>query len=166
MNRLGLTSGLLYDPSVTTDRQNRVLHRLLEFYGPCPLVGKIFRRYLRHCEREKHRLAQLVERPKLMALHGQDRGKRSEHKVASVLEYLAENDIIDAYEHTAPAYPGADFLVHLQNGSMVMLEVKSSPGAIRKHFKTYFSKGLGGHPVNGRKSRKKVFRQVLRVLSR
>ncbi len=162
VNRLGIAN----DPSEATDRQNRVLYRLLEFYGPCPLVGKIFRRYLRHCEREKHRQAQLAERPKLMAKHGLDRGKRSEHKVASVLAYLADRDIIDTYQHTAPAHPGADFVVTMQDGNTVMLEVKSSPGAIRKHFKTYFSKGQGGHPVNGRKSRKKVFRQVLRVLSR
>lgn len=160
MNRLGSLS----DNAEFTDRQNRVLERLLMFYGPCPLVGKIFHRYLRHCEREKHRLALLSDKPKTLAKAGMDRGKRSECKVASVLEYLADRQIIDAYHHTAPAYPGADFVVTLQDGNTVMLEVKSSPGAIRKHFKTYFSKGQGGHPVNGRKSRKKVFQQVLRVL--
>lgn len=143
------------------DRQQRVLERLLAFYGPCPLVGKIFRRY---CKRYQ----QLLQNPPRPAYLRRclDRGQRSEQKVALVLKFLQDKALIQAFQQTAPATPGVDFTVVTATGDCVLLEVKSSPGAIRKHFKTYLSKGEGGHPINGRFSRKRVFQQVWRVLSR
>lgn len=146
-----------------TIRQKRVLARLLDFYGPCPLVGKIFRRYCRRVEQ----LAQEGRRrpkPETAAVKRLDRGRLSEHKVASVLKYLAERQLIQGFEQTAPATPAVDFTVVTASGKCVMIEVKSSPGAIRKHYKTYLSKGIGGHPINGRYSRKRLFQQVWRLV--
>jgi hypothetical protein len=66
-----------------------------------------------------------------------ERGKRAERLVCSILEELSREKIISGFKDVADRNSSPDFEVSKLDGAVLALEVKSSFVGLKKHYKRY-----------------------------